>query len=118
MREHVMAWTIVSALALAGCGGGDPAEQGTAPAVDGGASGGPAGEVAPDSRPASEDGTAKAPKVTEPAPAAGPVTPPGVDEAWGVYYATGIPFEFGAEAGLAEARRAGKPAMLFYGATW
>ena len=107
MRSRLTTVTICALLALA-CSEAPPADSGNAgdaandlaqvPYVKADApvapSTGPAGEVAPDSR----------------VPAG---VPAGVPAAFHTYFET-VPFTWGADAGLAKAKAAGKPAMLFY----
>ncbi len=101
---------LIASLAV-GCGDGESTGDAGQSTKDddavGGTDGGPAGEVAPDTRaPEAGDGAEVATGL-----------PAGVDEKWAAYFEN-IPFVFGSEAGVAAAEKSGKPIMFFYTATW
>ena len=82
-------------------------------------------EPAPAVEPAAEQPTAEAPATTEPQqpdviPESEPVPAPDdvVQPEWVKKYTAILPFEIGAERGFAKARKAGKPTMIFYTASW
>ncbi len=121
MRATRSVWTLVVAAGLVACGGDAPVPEGGAAVTEGAAetetaavpepadlapsagdATGPAGEVAPETR-APADPLAALPE--------------GVSEEWLPYFEK-IPFLFGSQAGMTEAKKSGKPVMMFYAATW